>query len=97
MRHIQVEDGLRLRFPGRGEDFDEGVEIGLLIASLAGGGTEFARRISSPNIEQARDVARQFGYRARIVDVDGAFSELSFFIGRRRPALTLVRDDLRFG
>lgn len=35
MRHIHIEPGLRLRFAGRDEAFNEGVEIGLLAAHMA--------------------------------------------------------------
>ncbi|WP_375410968.1 hypothetical protein [uncultured Methylobacterium sp.] len=96
MRHIHIEDGLRLRFPGRDEEFDQGVEIGLLVAQLASGTAEFTRLVAMANVEQARDVARQLGYHVRISGVDAGSSEISFSRRKRRPTLTLVHSDVRF-
>jgi hypothetical protein len=95
MRHIEVEDGLRLCFPGRDEEFDLGVEIGLLIAELAAGKAEFTRPLSNGNVEQAREVARQLGYHVRVLGMDEASSDISFSIRKRRPALTLVHSSLK--
>lgn len=96
MRQIQVEDGLRLRFPGRGDEFDDGVEIGLLIVSLASGEARFQRIVSAGNVDQARHVAEGLGYRVQILTERDDRAELFFFIPGRRPVLTLVQTDVRF-
>lgn len=90
MRHIHLAEGLRLRFPGRDENFDQGVEIGMLAVLMDMGTREFTRWISSANLDQARALAKQLGYHA----VEGAggdgWTELVFRSGRARPQLKLV-------
>ena len=90
MRHIHLAEGLRLRFPGRDENFDQGVDIGMLAVLMDMGTSEFSRWISSANLEQARAVAKQLGY--HMVEGDGSdeWIELVFRAGPARPRLTLV-------
>ena len=90
MRHIHVEDGLRLRFTGRSEEFDDGVEIGLLAAKLALGPPEFTQLIANRTLEQAQSLALKMGYRFHIVWADEDWTEVIFLTGCRRPKLTLV-------
>lgn len=96
MRHIQVEDGLRLRFAGRGEEFAEGVEIGLLLGRMAAGQREFTAYFASGTLEQARAVAERMGYRVHVVSDDEGTAEVMFLTGSRRPKLTLVGGGERF-
>ena len=90
MRHIHVEDGLRLCFPARDEAFNEGVEIGLLAGQLAFGRSEFTNRIASASLEQARSLAVSMGYRVHVVSADADWTDVTFLLGRKRPRLTLV-------
>ena len=90
MRHIHVEDGLRLRFPGRDEAFNEGVEIGLLVAGMAAGHSEFTLRLANGTLDQARSLAVLMGYRVHVVRQDENWIETMFLTGSRRPKLTLV-------
>lgn len=90
MRHIHVEEGLRLRFPGRDEAFNEGVEIGLLVGHMASGRTEFTLRLASTTLEQARSVAASLNYRVHVVHEHEGSVEVMFLTGRRRPKLMLV-------
>ena len=90
MRRIQVEDGLSLRFPGRDEEFNEGVEIGILAVLMSTGQRGFTRWLSSANVEQARAIADKMGYRLTTGEVDGGLVEAIFRTGRARPKLTLV-------
>ena len=94
MRFIHVEDGLRLRFPGRDAAFNEGVEIGILAVNLASGRGEFTLQLSSATLEQARTLAAQMGYRVHIVRDDQNWAEVTFLTGRRRPKLTLIHNRL---
>jgi hypothetical protein len=91
MRFIHVEDDLRLRFPGRGEDFNEGVEVGLLIAGMASGRSELSIRIAAANLEQVQELATSLGYRVRVEARDGCWVDITCCTGRSRPKLTLVR------
>ncbi|MFY9293865.1 MAG: hypothetical protein WAP03_24695 [Methylorubrum rhodinum] len=90
MRTIHVEEGLRLRFPGRDASFHEGVEIGILAVNLASGRSEFTLRFSSSTLEQARALASQLGYRTHVVADDATWAEVTFLTGQRRPRLALV-------
>ena len=90
MRHIHLADGLRLRFPGRNEDFDQGVEIGMLAVLMDLGTREFSRWISSENLDQARALARQLGYHVVEGGADGAWVEVVFRTGVARPQLRLA-------
>lgn len=90
MRHIHVEDGLRLRFPGRNEAFNEGVEIGLLVGHMASGRSEFTLRLASTTLEQARSLAASLSYRVHVVREQDGSVEAMFLTGRRRPNLRLV-------
>ena len=90
MRRIHMEDGLSLRFPGRGEEFNEGVEIGILAALMNTGLSAFSHWVSTDNLDQARAIAEKFGYRLAIGRVDGILTEVTARSGAVRPKLTLV-------
>ena len=90
MRRIHVEEGLSLRFLGRDEEFNEGVEIGILAVLMSSGQRGFTHWVSAANVEQARSLAEGMGYRATTGDAEGPLTELIFRTGRARPKLTLV-------
>ena len=90
MRHIHLAEGLRLRFPGRSEDFDQGVEIGMLAVLMDLGHQEFSRWISAENRDQARALAQQLGYRMVEGASDADWIEMTFRSGPARPQLKLV-------
>jgi hypothetical protein len=90
MRRIHVEDGLSLRFPNRGEDFNEGVEIGVLAVLMSAGQRGFTHWVSPANVEQAREIAGKMGYRLTEGTSDGGLTEVILRTGRARPTLTLV-------
>ena len=62
MRSVHVADGLKLRFPGRGEEFAEGAEIGVLAALMSLPLQEFSRPVSTKNIDQVRCLAAKLGF-----------------------------------
>ncbi|SCY53603.1 hypothetical protein [Microvirga guangxiensis] len=90
MHHIHLAEGLRLRFPARSVDFDQGVEVGVLAALMSQDVSEFSRRISKANLGQVRAVAEQFGY--RLVEGEAAEDcvELTFYSRAARPRLRVV-------
>lgn len=90
MRQIHVVPGLRLRFVGRDEAFDEGVEIGLLAVKLASGVAEFTMDLALGTMDQARALATSMGYRLHIVAKDEDVVEVMFLTGSRRPTLQLI-------
>jgi hypothetical protein len=90
MRHIHIEPGLRMRFAGRDEVFNEGVEIGLLAANMAAHVGEFTATLATTTLVQARALAEGLNYRVHIVEDDGTWAQIMFLTGRRRPKLRLV-------
>ena len=90
MRHIHVEDGLSLRFPGRDEEFNEGVEIGIVAARMSTGQSCFTARVSLANIEQASSLAEKMGYRLILGPTQDTSAQVIFRTGPARPRLTLV-------
>ena len=86
MRHIQVDEGLRLRFPGRSDEFDDGVEIGV-VAALMAIGNPFTRPVTARNLDQIRVMADRLNY-SLAASPDGG--ETTFTLGRSRSVLRLV-------
>jgi hypothetical protein len=90
MQHIHLAEGVKLRFPARNVDFDQGVEIGILAVLMNQENTEFSRRISESNLAQARALAEQFGYRMVEGAHEGECVELTFYSREARPRLRVV-------
>ncbi|WP_201831333.1 hypothetical protein [Microvirga zambiensis] len=90
MHHIHLAEGMRLRFPARNTDFDQGVEIGIVAALMSQDLMEFTRRISSENLGQMRALVEQFGYRLIEGAEDGDFVEIRFYSRNARPRLRVV-------
>ena len=90
MRQVEIESGLRLRFPHRSEEFDQGVEIGMLAVLMATSGMDFERSISIENLDQARALADKLGYHLVCRTTDANAADVLFKTGRPRPQLTLV-------
>lgn len=90
MHHIHLAEGLRLRFPARSADFDQGVEVGMLAALMSQDISEFSRRISKANLGQVRAVAEQFGYRLLEGEAAEECVHLTFYSRAARPRLRVV-------
>ena len=90
MHHIHLAEGLKLRFPARSVDFDQGVEIGMLAAMMNQDVAEFSRRISSANLGQVRALADQFGYRLVEGEAESDCVALTFYNRTARPRLRVV-------
>jgi hypothetical protein len=90
MHHIHLAEGLRLRFPARSVDFDQGVEVGMLAAFMSQEIAEFSRRISKANLGQIRAVADQFGYRLVEGETAEDCIEVTFYSRAARPRLRVV-------
>ena len=92
MRHIHLDDGLRLRFPGRSEDFDQGVEIGMIAVLMDQGLSEFSRWIARSNLSQVEAIAKQMSYRIEEVGGDEEWADVTFLYGtaKAKPKLKLV-------
>ena len=90
MRHIHLAEGLRLRFPGRSEEFDQGVEVGMIAALMETQLREFSRWISGESLAQARTLAERMGYRLVEGASDPEWTHVSFRFGQARPQLKVV-------
>jgi hypothetical protein len=90
MRHIHLDDGFRLRFPGRSEDFDQGVEIGMLAILMDYKTPSFRRWISKGNVGQVKALAKQLGYYVVEGGEEEEWVELVFRNSPARPELRLV-------
>lgn len=94
MRRIDVSDGLRVRFPSRGEEFDQGVEIGVIAALMSMELADFSRWISTSSVGQARTLADKLGYRVIEGSTEEGWAQVTFRFGRTgrgaRPSLKLV-------
>jgi hypothetical protein len=90
MRHIYLDDGVRLRFPKRSEDFDLGVEVGLIAARMEMAVESFTRRIFAENLHQIRALAGKMGYRLVEEPCGDGSTEILFLHGEAKPSLKLV-------
>jgi hypothetical protein len=90
MRHIHLTDGLRLRFPGRGEEFDQGVEIGALAVLMDIATPNVSRWIATANVEQARALAQKMDYRVAEGASEAGWTYVTLHRGPARPQLRLV-------
>jgi hypothetical protein len=95
MRHIEIGEGLRIRFPERGAEFDEGVEIGMVAALMEADLREFRRTVAATTVPQARELAARLGYRLLEGESEAGRTELLFRSGRVRPQLRVVGGDLQ--
>lgn len=90
MRTIHLEEGLRLRFPGREGEFNEGFEIGMIATLMSLGHAEISRRLSAQSVEQAEILAHKFGYHLAEQRQLEEGVQITFRFGRARPKLRLV-------
>ena len=97
MRPIYVEDGLTIRFPHRCADFVEGVEIGLLVASLSTGAPRIVCCLSPEVLEQATSLAARMGYQKVHESPAGEWTRLAFRFGSARPTLKRVHSHPEHG
>lgn len=89
---IHLDDGLVVRFPGRNQDFAEGVEVGMLAALMDQGACELQRWIRVSNVDQVRTLADRFGYRLVQGERSGTLTRVTLSQGRVRPRLRVVRN-----
>ena len=92
MRHIHLDDGLRLRFPGRSEDFDQGVEIGMIAVLMDQASPSSRAGSRAPTLSQVQAIAKQMGYRIEEDSGDEEWVDVTFLHGtvKAKPKLALV-------
>ncbi|MDX2157092.1 MAG: hypothetical protein SFW09_11345 [Hyphomicrobiaceae bacterium] len=98
-RKVHLEDGCTLRFPGRSDDFADGVELGILAAQMDHGVVCLSRRIARSNLDQLRALAAKLGYRLVVGVTDDSWCHVDLVAKTERPRLRLVHpaDSARAG
>ena len=89
MRQIELLEDLKVRFPGRGEEFDLGLEIGAICIQMAQGELMIERTVSAACAEQLRPLAVRFDY-TLIATSNGSDTDLILYHASRRPRLRVV-------
>ena len=89
MRRIHLTADVTLRFPERSEDFDEGVELGILAAAMEFGTSDHAW-IGRGSREQARALVEKMGFRMVEGQYEGDWIEINLQPQSARPKLKLV-------
>lgn len=92
MRTIEVEEGLSIRFPERGSEFADGVEMGMLALEISSRRPVLSRTISSHNVDQARVLANKLGYRVVDAQRNGEWTRITVHQRGIRPLLRVVSD-----
>jgi hypothetical protein len=90
VRRIELLDDVRIRFPGRGGEFDTGVEVGMLATLMALGNPSIERSISPACLEQLKPLAQRFGYNLVYQTEDDAVT-VTLLHKSQRPRLRIVR------
>jgi hypothetical protein len=90
MRVIEIIDDVRLRFPGRGTEFDLGVEVGALSVLMAQGTPLVQRELSNEAVEQLRPIAERFRYALVATPSEAGLMNVSLLHWSRRPLLRVV-------
>jgi hypothetical protein len=90
MRKIEIVDDLRLRFPGRDNEFNVGVEVGALSVLMAQATPLIERRLSIDAVEQLRPIAEGLRYVLTATEADAGMMNVSIMPRSRRPMLRVV-------
>lgn len=90
MRKIEIIEDVCLRFPGRGPEFDLGVEVGSVAVLLAQGVPLIEREISTEAVEQLRTIAEHFGYLIVAADSGAQMMSVRFSPKSCSPTLRLI-------
>lgn len=91
MRKIEILDDVRLRFPGRGAEFDVGIEVGAVSVLMAQGHPVIQRELSQAAAEQLRLIAEHFRYALIATDAGAGLMSVSLTLRSRRPLLRVVQ------
>ena len=92
MTQIHLSDTKRIRFPGRGEEFAQGVEVGMVAVLMDMPLSPFTRQLSAANLDQLRTLAARMGYEVTSRPLEEGWIEATFSLRPQaaRPRLQLV-------
>jgi hypothetical protein len=90
VRQIELVDDVRIRFPGRGDEFDTGIEVGMLATLMALGNSSIERRVSPACLEQLKPLAKQLGYNL-VFEAEADAIAVTLLHKSLRPRLRVVR------
>ncbi len=91
-RKLYLAEECTLRFPDRNDDFDDGVEVGILAAQMDMGVAHIPRWVGTRNVQQIRSVAEKLGYRLTLGSKEGGATHISLWCGAARPRLAIVKE-----
>ena len=89
-RKIFLDDACTLHFTGRGAEFSDGVEVGILAAQMDRGIINLQRWIAVDNLEQIRALAVKLGYRLLPGEIAGDTIHITLLHQSARPRLRLM-------
>lgn len=91
MRKIHLDHEVRVRFPQRSADFDDGVEVGMLAALMTHGDPVITRWVSDRCVEQLQSLARRLSYRvASEPSPEAGLCKVTLTSSAIRPKLRVV-------
>jgi hypothetical protein len=90
VRQIELEDALKIRFASQPEEFDRGVEVGMVAAMMAAGVATFERTVSADVEEPVRRLAEKLGYRIVPNPLSEGKTRLRLARASLRPQLRVV-------
>ncbi|KQT65924.1 MULTISPECIES: hypothetical protein [unclassified Aureimonas] len=90
MRRIEVADELKVRFPARSAEFDDGFEVGMMALLMSRREAEFTRSVSTRIVDQCIELAGKLGYHLGEREESEETVRLTFRSRRSRPKLRLV-------
>lgn len=90
MRKIEILEDVRLRFKGRGDEFDIGLEVGAASVLMAQGQQLIQRELSVPAVEQLRPIAERFRYALVASPLNETTMQVSLLHWSRKPLLRIV-------
>ena len=90
MRKIEILDDVRLRFPGRDQEFDLGVEVGVVSVLMAQGVQVIQRELSQAATEQLRPIAEKLRYALVATEAGEEMMHVTLSHWSRRPLLRVV-------
>lgn len=91
MRKIHLDQEIRVRFPQRNAEFDDGVEVGMLAALMTLGDPVITRFVSERCLEQLQTLAPRLSYRVGSEpSLEAGLCKVTLTSSAVRPKLRIV-------
>ncbi len=89
--YIEIVEDVRMRFPHRTDEFLEGFEVGLVVASMVSEEVDFNRVCMVGSLDQMREIACHFDYRLVVGEEKEGLVLVHFRYGKPKPTLRVVK------